>query len=381
MKTYFLLITAILAVFCIVQRAQIFAANMLTAYSYPASNLVHIQGLTCYLDLGAMNKEMQEFMIWWPKSKLDRSKYDQYLKSLLSQLKASGVNQINLSLAQLASIDALANDGIGGPPYDPIVQSLQNYPDALNELIYQAHGFGMKVALSLGGVNENAMQICNGEETPEGQAEKLINFMKTYHFDAVDFDLGYGVFSAANSIDVSKKFFSTLFQKLTKEDKQSFLTINGFVADWPKELLQSLFPEAFHGLNLKLYSKTHYYLDANNPKWGLEQWLDLLGQDNAPLIHIGFQDGLKYAKGTTSAGRTYKMDTVSNGTAAAEVYIQVMEQLHNDGYPTSFGDPFFWPDNSSDASRYQPIGSKDKVSVKFAAELMNAFFLKLTTNQ
>lgn len=378
---YYLLITALLAVFSIGQRAPISAAAMLTSRPYAASNLVHIQGLTCYLDLGAMNKEMQEFMIWWPKSKLERSKYNQYLKSLLSQLKASGVNQINLYSAQIASIDALVNNGIGGPPYDVVVQSLQNYPDALNALIYQAHGFGMKVAISFGGANGNAMQICNAGETPEGQAEKLVSFMKTYQLDAVDFDLGYGVFSAANSTDVFRNFFSTLFQTLSKQDKQSFLTVNGLVADWPKEILQNLFPVAFHGLNLKLYSKTHYYLDANNPKWGLEQWLDLLGQENASFIHIGFQDGLEYAKGNSSAGRTYKIDTSNNGIAAAEVYIQVMEQLHNNGYPTSFGDPFFWPDNNSNASRYQAIGSKDKVSVKFAAEVMNAFFLKLTTSQ
>lgn len=381
MKTYYLLITAVLAVFSIVQRAPICAVNMLTANAYPASNLVRIQGLSCYLDLGSMNKEMQEFMIWWPKSKLDGSKYDQYLKSLLSQLKASGVNQINLSSAQLASIDALVNNGIGGSPYDAIVQSLQNYADALNVLIYQAHNFGMKVAISFGGANGNAMQICNAGETPEGQAEKLVSFMKTYQLDAVDFDLEYGVFSAANSTDVFRKFFATLFQTLSKQDKQSFLTISGLIADWPKELLQSLFPVVFHGINLKLYSKTQYYLDANNSKWGLEQWLDLLGQENASFIHIGFQDGLEYAKGNASAGRTYKIDTMNNGTAAAEVYIQVMEQLHNDGYPTSFGDPFFWPDNNSNAGRYQAIGSKDKVSVKFAAEVMNAFFLKLTASQ
>ncbi len=381
MKAYYLLITALLVVFSVGQPAPIFGATVLASHPYPASNLVRIQGLTCYLDLGAINNEMREFMIWWPKPKLDRIKYDQYLKSLLSQLKASGVNQINLSSAQIASIDALVNNGIAGPPYDAVVQSLQNYPDALNALICQAHGFGMKVAISFGGANVNSMQICNGDETPEGQAEKLVSFMKTYQLDAVDFDLGYGVFSAANSTVVFRKFFSALFQTLSKQDKQSFLTVNGLVADWPKEILQNLFPVAFHGLNLKLYSKTHYYLDANNPKWGLEQWLDLLGQENASFIHIGFQDGLEYAKGNSSAGRTYKINTTNNGTAAAEVYIQAMEQLHHDGYPTSFGDPFFWLDKCSNTSRYQAIGSKGKVSVKIAAELMNAFFLKLTASQ
>jgi hypothetical protein len=80
-----------------------------------------------------------------------------------------------------------------------------------------------------------------------------------------------------------------------------------------------IFPQLFTSLNLMLYSETQYYIDARNPSWGIEQWLDLIGHSNAGLLHIGFEDAVNYSQAAASAGETYVIDTTNPGVAAAEI--------------------------------------------------------------
>lgn len=173
-------------------------------------------------------------------------------------------------------------------------------------------------------------------------------------------------------------------------NKTSTLTIEGGIQDWPlnflKELFydaqnQLIFPQLFNSLNLMLYSQTQYYLDANNPTWGIEQWLNLIGIQNAGMLSIGFEDAVNYAAAAASAGETYNLQTTDPGIAAAEIYLQLLQKLQNDGYPATLGNPFFWPDNNRHASgtwsRYEALTQNGKVTVKFAADVMKSFYTAL----
>lgn len=349
-----------------------------------------INGTACYLDLGEISSELWGFMEWWPVTQLNMTKYDQYLTSMFSQLKAAGVNQIDLAFTQISSIDALLNNGQGGSQYDVIAQMMISFPGALQELIREAHAFGFRVDLAFGGENGTEMQICGPGETPQGQAQKLVQFMQMYNIDAVDFDIESTLFTSANSAPVAQAFFRTLKQMLQMQNKTSTLTIEGSLQDWPlnflKELFydannQLIFPQLFSSLNLMLYSETQYYIDASNPTWGIEQWIDLLGTQNAGMITIGFEDAVNYASPSASAGGKYVFDTTNPGIAAAEIYMQLLQALAAAGYPTNLGEPFFWPDNNRHASgtwsRYQAINKNGQVTVKFAADVMSAFYQKL----
>lgn len=354
--------------------------------------ITSITGTACYLDLGVLSSQLWGFMEWWPVTQLNMTMYDQYLNSLFSQLKAAGINQINLSFTQFASIDALINQGQGGSQYDVIVQMMVSFPGALEELIREAHAFGLRVDLSFGGENGTDMQICKSGQTPGGQAQKLVQFMQTYAIDAVDFDIENTLFTSANSASIAQGFFKSLKQMLQMQNKTSTLTIEGSIQDWPLNYLkflfydsnnQLVFPQLFDSLNLMLYSQTQYYLDANDPSWGIEQWIDLLGRQNAGMIAIGFEDAVNYASPSASAGGKYVLDTTNPGIAAAEIYIQLLQALATSGYPTNLAEPFFWPDNNRHASgtwsRYQAINTKGKITVKFAADVMSAFYTKLTS--
>ena len=48
------------------------------------------------------------------------------------------------------------------------------------------------------------------------------------------------------------------------------------------------------------------------------------------------------------------------GQAAAQIYLELLEELKKDGYPTDIGNPFFWPDeNTNNNSHFQTSFEKD----------------------
>lgn len=345
----------------------------------------------CYIDIGSLS--YQGFMLWYPEEKLDTLKFDQYLGSLFTQLKYSGITKIYLSFAQLASIDILLNDGAGAPIGDVVARMMIELPGGLKELIRIAHLNGMRVDLSFGGEAANAMKICGPGETPQGQAEKLVLFMQNYNIDGLDFDLENTLFTNANPKSISVPFFKTLFNLLSSQGKTSTLTIMGSIADWPKNYLKPLFYDAsnrlivdqlFHRINLMLYSATQYYLDADDPTWGIQQWLDLVGHDKASLLSIGFEDNINYCRPQASAGGAYVVDPNDPGIAAAQIYSQILATLQARGYPTNFSPPFFWPDNNRHDpgtwSRYQAITQNGRTSVKFSPQMMKSFYLKMLSS-
>lgn len=347
-------------------------------------------GVACYLDLGEVGSQLWSFMVYNPTTMLNMTQYDQYLTSLFSQLKAAGVNQINLSFAQIGGIDSLLNNGANAASDDVVGQMLASFPGAFQELIKQAHLAGISVDLAFGGENGASMTIVGPGETAQGQAQKLLQFLQTMNIDAIDFDFESTAFTTSNSAQDAIAFMTTLHQGMMSQNKPMTLTIEGAVTDWPQNLLKSLFYDAnnnliffnlFDDLNLMLYSESQYYIDANNDTWGIEQWLDLIGKQNSAKLHIGFEDNVNYASASASAGETYTLDTTVPGTAAAEIYMQLQSQLAKDGYPTNFGEPFFWPDENRHApstwSRYEPLTKNGVISVNFDTDVISAFTQKL----
>jgi len=326
-------------------------------------------GNTTYLDMNVLTNALNQFMIWWPDQKLDMAKVDQYLSSLISQLKAAGISQIDLGFLQISDIDNLE--------LDPGIQ----------ELIKMAHQNGMKVDLSFGGEDGTAMQICKGGETPSGQAMKLAQFIKDNGIDAVDFDIENGSFSQVNAPQDARLFFQTLHSQLGAEGKTMALTIMGSIGTWAKGFLKELFYDdngapifssLFDDLNLMLYSMTQGYISADNPDWGIEGWLDVIGHENASKLHVGFEDMIDYSQPGAIAGQSYPVDTTDSGTAAAEIYKQLLQQLEQAGYPSSLGNPFFWPDlrkHTPDTwNRYQPIILPDgSIGVNFDTDMIGNF--------
>lgn len=348
-------------------------------------------GIGCYIDMGSLSAQLWNFMEYYPVQQLNITQLDQYLNSLFSQLTQAGVNQINLSFAQLGSIDSLVSGGINAPSDDVIAQMMVSFPGALQEVIKLAHASGIKIDLSFGGENGASMTIVGTGETAQGQAQKLVQFMQALQIDAVDFDFESTLFTTANSPQDAVAFFTTLHQELQAMGKTLALTIEGSIFDWPQNYLKELFYDQsgelvffslFDELNLMLYSETQYYIDANNATWGIEQWLNLLGKaKSATAIHIGFEDGVNYASPNASAGESYVLDTTNPGTAAAEIYQQLQQKLMQDGYATNLGEPFFWPDINHHAagtwSRYESINSGGMISVNFDTDVMLAFYNKL----
>lgn len=351
-------------------------------------------GTISYIDLGVINGQLWSCMDYWPEQKVNMTKLDQYFNSLLSQLKTAGINQIELSFAQIGGIDNLINGGVGAPSDDVISAMLSTFPGAMQELVTLAHAQGMKVDLSFGGEIATSMQICKSGETPEGQAQKLIQFMDQFKIDAVDFDIESPAFSQVNSASTVQAFFTALHAGLSAEGKAVTLTAMGSINNGPNGFLrevfydsnnQPIFNQMFDGLNLMLYSTTEYYINAKTSygDWSIESWIDLVGRQNTSKIHIGFEDGINYASPSSSADGSYNIDTQDSGTAAAEIYEQVLQQLKKDGYPTNFGEPFFWPEYTKHAAgttnRYQAIvGADGKITVNFDVGMMEAFFEKMT---
>lgn len=308
------------------------------------------------------------------KATLNVKAFDAYLASLFQQMKEGGMNQIDLCFSQLNAIDALVTGNYSSAtPSDVLIQTLKSLqgivgPDGksvnfLKLYIDGAHAAGIKVRLTFGGANANAttMKIAGQGETAEGQAEKLAEFMNEYGIDSVGFDIETAAFSEVNTPTQQRAFFEKLHSLLAPEGKTTQLTVEGSVADWPNRYLKALFYGAdgskifgqlFDHLNLMLYSSSKYYIDANNPTWGIEEWLNIIGKENASKISIGFEDAIPYENPNASAGEKYKVDPNSRGDSAAMIYLQLLAQLKKDGYPTDLGSPFWWPDEGKD--NYNP---------------------------
>jgi GH18 family chitinase len=284
----------------------------------------------------------------------------QDLQSILTQLQAAGVNQVNFSFTQINA----ANWEIPGNTTDnPPVSIFQ-------KTIELAHQMGMKVALSFGGANATVADWEIADSA--AQANALIAFAQTNKIDQLDFD--YEIGSVANP-DKLLAFFQNLHSGLSSAVPLSLTVMAspsnsiGYKVTWPTtqwtggsiaNLFQN-FTSCFDDLNLMMYGGPEY-LDP--PSEYLEQWIgnkqgeaSVAKQCNIPLknVHIGFIDFTPY-QGT------------QDGKAIADIYAADLATL---GFQTSdFGDVFWWPTESgAQASRYRDEGGR----VDFQTGEMAAF--------
>lgn len=380
-----------------------------------------------YFDMGGLSSCIWSFITWSNEQNgevFEADKFNVYLQSLFTQMKNAGMTQIDLAFTQLSDLDALlsgdysklsGNDVIG-QLLQQMVSSNIKFPkgtDLLKIMTSAANQSGMKIALSFGGENANSSDftICKTGETPQGQAQKLANFMNTYGIASVDFDVEGSNATALAKQPGAQTFFKSLKQALQGQ-KTVTLTIQGSLSQtvWGSgakkndpstfngplkplfynENNQPIFSTLFDGVNLMMYdSGAHYYLDAKiypddtvTPDWCIEDWLDIVGKQNAGMIHIGFQDATQYQLAQSSdSGHTYfnskdpklaVKTTDSTGTAAAKIFLQIQRTLIDDGYTTPLGSPFWWPNYSG--NRYSPDKNDQ---VHFVSAAMQDFYATL----
>lgn len=362
-------------------------------------------GEAAYFDLGEFTTTLNNFIIWYqpsgPYPTINVPALQSYLTQLFSQMKAAGFSSIDLAFGQVSDIDGMASGDwsalAAANPNDAFAQFMnfvQQYGGGVNvlQMITQsAHAAGMTVDLSMGGANASTpdFNICGLGETPAGQAAKLASFLQKNGFDAVDFDIeGPYLTSSTQTASTVQTFFQSLLSDLTPMGITSTLTVEGGLAavQPPSGYLCPLFYSStgtpnfstmFDGLNLMLYSSSQYYIAANDPSWGIEQWLNLIGPQNAPMLHIGFETGINYADPSSSANSPSPFPIPPNtspGAAAAMIFQQLEQQLAAAGYPSDLGAPFMWVDEGGTSNPYG-VGPGD--SPEFVGSFMTDFYNQL----
>lgn len=355
---------------------------------------VSVQGEDCYLDMGEFyGNNIWGCMNYYPEPVgIDSSKLQSgFLGQYFNQMKSAGVNKIDLSFAQLCDIKNLLGDTSGSPasyqsyskadafgqifhnqdasgqftqgPYGVFDYSKnppeQVSPNFLSYLIQQAKSNGIQVDLSFGGASAGGggapdMKLPGD---PAECAKNLSDMMNNLGINSVDFDIENPSIFQLNSQSDLDTFFSTLHSLTAQNGQQSTVTLEGGVITDPNYTpLLSNFDSKFDSVNLMLYSNTQYYVDANNPTWGIEQWMDQVHLDPSQ-IHIGFYTAIDYTQAKSSAGGAYNIKPgSSNGQAAAQIFQQLTQQLQTDGYlkqGDSLGKPFFWEDTPGDPKSAQ----------------------------
>ena len=387
--------------------------------------------ISSYFDLGGLGSHLWDFIQWdnnvnGGAEVFQVASFNTYLQSLFAQMKAAGMNQIDLSFSQISCIDNYATGNYENVSSSDIlavlikqmIDSKVYFPpneNLLSLITAAAKQAQMNVCVSFGGeaAGPTDFQICQSGETVQGQAQKLANYMEQYGIQSVDFDIeGANVEDLLTGQD-AVGFFSTLHQSLQSGQKAT-LTIQGSLTQTvmgnatdptkpntftgPLKPLfydvnnQLIFANLFDGVNLMLYdSGSRYYLDDKvytddtlTPDWVLEAWLTIIGPQNAGQVNVGFQDATSYQTNASSAsGHTYDKpayqgdplvvnpSTDSSGTAAAKIFLQMQRTLIQDGYTTQLGTPFWWP-NYGD--RY---GHDKNFNADFVSQVMTDYYTAL----
>jgi hypothetical protein len=321
-----------------------------------AKDMVERRGNSAYIDMGVLYGHIQSnFMVWWPEPvSIDQAKLDDFLNDLFSQLGRDGIKKIEFSFAQISDIEKLVNGQGGGSAADKITDifkdnfkvgktSGQNF---LKYFISAAHHNGVRAELSFGGAIASASDWkINGN--PATAAQHLVEFMNNYDIDGADFDIESDAIMKGNSASDVQTFFKTLHQGLSPA-KDVTLTVMGDINQWSKTLapLFTGFDSMFDGLNLMLYSDKEFYIDADNPTWGLKQWISLINDPSK--IHIGFFDSIPYENPDASSGKKYDVSGLERGEAAAKIYLDVLKDLGLS--KAQMGEPFWWTDNPTTIS-------------------------------
>lgn len=281
---------------------------------------VTVQGQTAYIDISAMNGMSAAS-----------------IQTIIDDLKATGITQIDLSFAQLSDPTSWPAGGSA----------------TFQQVIADAHAAGMKVDLSFGGAN-GATAGNWSVDNPAALTAQLAAFVKANGIDGLDFDYEYtaGPLPAPYQANLLT-FFEDFHAQMSPLNIPMTLTVmagpsnsagtpdgSGGVGNGPITDLFQNFSACFDGLNLMMYGGPEYL--TGNPNY-LEMWLGTKGQNNGIInqfgipiqdIHVGFMD---YKEGDPSG----YPGTGTQGQNAANAYLAALAAL---GYtPSELGTTFWWP--------------------------------------
>jgi hypothetical protein len=319
-----------------------------------------VRGESCYLDMGVLyGYVVSNCMVWWPEPiSINQSQLDAFLDPLFQQLTREGVNHIEFAFTQLADIAKL-DKGVAGTPTDKITDIFaDNYPVGLTGenlfeyMIAKAHDYQVQTELSYGGAIATAADWTL-QGAPASQAKLLAQLVDKYNLDALDFDIESGDIMQVNKPADVVTFFKQLHTHL-HPSKRVILTVMGDAPTWAGNILKPLFTQfdqMFDGVNLMLYSNTQYYLDANNPTWGINLWLTYVPDPSK--ICIGFYDKIAYEDPASSAGRPYNVSGLTRGQAAAKIFLDLLADLHLTR--DQVAEPFWWTDTPTTLAQNQVL--------------------------
>lgn len=383
-----------------------------------------------YFDMGGLSSCIWNFIQWLNAQNAEvfnTESFSNYLTSLFSSMKDAGMTQIDLAFSQIVDINALvsgdlsniSNGDVIGTLLSQMKSSKVEFPpgtDVLKLITDAAQQSGITTCISFGGETA-APDDFNIGDNPEELAQNLVKFMNNYNVSSVDFDVEGANASTLAHQPNAVTFFKTLHDTLIKQTppKTSTLTIQGSLTQtvWgrgrngPSSFdgpLKPLFYDSsnspivsslFNGINLMMYdSGQHYYLDpkvasddTTPPDWCVEDWIDIVGEQNSTMLSIGFQDATAYQLASSSAsGHAYAnppsycpktwgvLSTDSSGTAAAKIFLQIQAIVNHDKNTAPLGEPFWWP--NYDGSRYAPGPGN---SSQFISQPMQDFYTTLKT--
>jgi hypothetical protein len=206
-------------------------------------------------------------------------------------------------------------------------------------------------------------------------AQGLAKWANDLALARVDFDVRSADFSK-NDAEKLAYFFITLKSNF---NGRVTLTVPGDVTLWGPtgKYLSPLFKEEqfknmFDNLNLMLFDKTRYYLNAGQrplQKWDLYLWIAQLVKNSgytfveaASLISIGLDASVNYLKPESSAGPLPydKMPSgITNGNATKFIFDVLEASLTKD--TITLGNPFYMDDNAD----YSVSPSNDYMSQFF----------------
>ncbi len=322
--------------------------------------------------------DMGKFNIWdfleWDNEKgyevVSSSKEEQFFSSLGKQLKESGFTGIYLAFGQMCNIDAYASGQfldrtLQGDVVGLQIQQLQEAQKKgsvdpkfsyLEWMINSLHKQGLQVAFSFGGVNSSLSSFI----PPENASGYLLQMIEKYGLEGIDLDVEIALppstvellTSMINQVNAARKspslFTLTLLASLT--DNKNLLGM-GFWLENASSL--------FKGINLMAYSETEYYIDADNPSWGIKEWIKEV--KDAHLLRIGFYDAIAYEK-------SFGWDSTQRGKSARIILDNLCKALEESGYCSTLGGTFWWPDEGMAHHHYDSPDNQGDAPAFISAE-------------
>ena len=218
-----------------------------------------------YIDMGLMEGIILKAVKWsqeYPNGFYKNTDINAQLDPIFDAIFKDGVDEINLSFAQISNIAAILNPDLtkNYTGTDKILEILRYNPtnnnpvinkpivdennqklstDIIGYFIQEANAKGIKVDLSFGGVVASMQDYVI--EDPIKASNDLVSLMSKYNIENIDFDIENVQGLMNNGVDKVLTFFKTLHTALKNTDKKVFLTLLGSTSQGPKGLLKPLF--------------------------------------------------------------------------------------------------------------------------------------------